>query len=719
MHIRTTTIRRNGKTYRYAQLVESFRRDDGVPTTRMIAHLGALPEQEIANIKLALQASRSGRSVVLPDSSCAAGPKILANFAYLDVAVALEMWKHWGLDQLLCSVLPQHEQQVKPEQVVAALAVQRCVDPGSKLYAERWFPRSALPELLSVPAAQFNNTRIHRVLEMLDQCSSSLQTQLTRSYQGRDGAFTSLFLDVTDTWFVGRGPELAHRAKTKEGLYERKIGIVLMCNEAGFPVRWEVIAGRQGDGEAMLDLLEATRKVSWLDQAPIVMDRALGRTVYLRALLDSGLRFLTALTKEEFEAYTDRIPHQAVACIHAFDEDAAQQAQAAVINAGMQQLNDRILALDLAVVERRSEQPFLSRKPACADDSLARSLQMATRMSQDLREGKADNCAQLGQTYGLTQRWAAKLMRLLLLAPDLQQIIESGGAPKLPINCALRIAKLTDHQQQREVFDREVRRAAERPLPRRSARSAVHVAAGPSKDIVRLRAVLCFNPEQFVEQRRGADEQLGQVNTFVAELNQALASPHSRRTKETAYAHVHAELRRRNLVDAFDIAVLQERGGLRVSLSLREQAWRQRRRFDGFSVLVAHPDVVASAAELDRLFRAKDAVEKDFHVIKSVVQLRPVRHRTEPKVRAHVTLCMLALLLERTVERKLTAAGLNLSAAMAFELLRTVHLNQLTSNKTPVYTVTSPNTEQEQIVRALGLSHLLEDEQITARITPR
>jgi hypothetical protein len=719
MHVRTTTIRRNGNTYRYAQLVESFRRDDGVPSTRIVAHLGALSEQEVLNLKLALQASRSGRSVVLPDSSCAAAPRVLANFAYLDAAVALEMWRHWGLDEVLCSVLPTHEHQVRPEQVVASLAVQRCIDPGSKLYAERWFPRTALPELLALAPAQFNNTRIHRVLDMLDECSSALQTALTRRYQARDGAFTSLFLDVSDTWFVGHGPELAQRSKTKEGLYERKIGIVLMCNEAGLPLRWEVIAGRQGDGPAMLGLLEASRKVAWLDQAPIVMDRAMGKTAYLSALLDSGMRFLTALTEDEFEAYTDRIPHQGLASIHTFDEDSAQQAQAAVNNAGMQQINDRILVLDLGVVERRDEQPDLCRKPASEEDSLAKTLEMATRMNQDLAEGKAANCRQLAQTYGLTQRWLAKLLGLLQLAPDLQQMIRSGGAAKFPINSALRIAKLTDHQQQREAFNREVQRAAAKPQARRSARGAVHRAAAASRDVVRLRAVLCFNPEQFVEQRRSADEELGAVNTFVAEFNQALASPRSRRTKETAHAHVYAELRRRSLVDAFDIGVQKDGDRLRVQVSLRERTWRQRRRFDGFSMLVAHPDVVASAAELDRLYRAKDAVEKDFHVIKSVVQLRPVRHRTEPKVRAHVTLCMLALLLERTLERKLAAAGLSMTAQMAFELLRTVHLNQLSSNKPSLYTVTRPTAEQEQIARALGLTHLLEDEQIATRISPR
>jgi hypothetical protein len=55
-----------------------------------------------------------------------------------------------------------------PAAEVAALVIQRLVDPNSKLAATAWFPRSALPELLDVAPSRFNNTRIHRVLDLLD-----------------------------------------------------------------------------------------------------------------------------------------------------------------------------------------------------------------------------------------------------------------------------------------------------------------------------------------------------------------------------------------------------------------------------------------------------------------------------------------------------------------------------------------------------------------------
>ncbi|MBI2894233.1 MAG: hypothetical protein HYY06_11840, partial [Deltaproteobacteria bacterium] len=48
MHVRISTVRRADRTYCYAQLVESYRRPDGMPAHRVLAHLGTRSEQEIA-----------------------------------------------------------------------------------------------------------------------------------------------------------------------------------------------------------------------------------------------------------------------------------------------------------------------------------------------------------------------------------------------------------------------------------------------------------------------------------------------------------------------------------------------------------------------------------------------------------------------------------------------------------------------------------------------
>jgi hypothetical protein len=236
-----------------------------------------------------------------------------------------------------------------------------------------------------------------------------------------------------------------------------------------------------------------------------------------------------------------------------------------------------------------------------------------------------------------------------------------------------------------------------------------------------VRVVAYFNPERFVAQRQGAELQLKQTQDFVAELNQALAE--SCRKEQSIVAQVDRHLRALQMLDVFDVQVHNEPALGRqrhcVQLTLKADVWERRRRYDGFSVLVATEDLPSTAAELCLLYRAKDAVEKDFQVIKGVTDLRPIWHRTPPKILAHVTLCMLALILERT--RHLTLSGAY-TAGNAMDELRSCHLNRYSAQaagQPPIYSTTELTTPQRGILRKLHLLHLADDDHIAATITPQ
>jgi hypothetical protein len=177
----------------YTQIVESFRRkSDGMVCKRVVAGLGCLSDLEHNNFVAAFKAARNKERVVVASAQRPSqGPA--ANLQHLDLAVLLELWHRRGVDEVLTWVLPSSTLEVSPAQVVAALAIQRCVAPGSKLSATRWFPRTALPELLGVLLSSFNNSRIHRTLEQLASRQQALQTELAQLYRQQDGAFATLF----------------------------------------------------------------------------------------------------------------------------------------------------------------------------------------------------------------------------------------------------------------------------------------------------------------------------------------------------------------------------------------------------------------------------------------------------------------------------------------------------------------------------------------------
>ena len=93
-------------------------------------------------------------------------------------------------------------------ETVAALVVHRAVAPDSKLAATRWYGTTVLPQWLGLSGEQFNDSRVHRVLDRLEQCREALQEQLAPHLESRAGGFVVLFNDITQVAFEGRGPEL-------------------------------------------------------------------------------------------------------------------------------------------------------------------------------------------------------------------------------------------------------------------------------------------------------------------------------------------------------------------------------------------------------------------------------------------------------------------------------------------------------------------------------
>jgi len=128
--------------------------------------------------------------------------------------------------------------------------------------------------------------------------------------------------------------------------------------------------------------------------------------------------------------------------------------------------------------------------------------------------------------------------------------------------------------------------------------------------------------------------------------------------------------------------------------------------------------VNVGAAELVALYRAKDKVEKGFQTIKSVLAIRPLRHRTDNKVAAHVTLCVLALAVERMLERRLRNAGRPMTAPRALAELADVQLHELAhaGSRESTWTVTKAPPTAKAIAEALDISWALDPEDVAARL---
>jgi hypothetical protein len=74
-----------------------------------------------------------------------------------------ELWKRLGLDGFFEQALDEEGAEVPWSRVAAVLAINRLCAPGSELAIEqRWYPSTALDDLLEIEEGKINDSRVCR-----------------------------------------------------------------------------------------------------------------------------------------------------------------------------------------------------------------------------------------------------------------------------------------------------------------------------------------------------------------------------------------------------------------------------------------------------------------------------------------------------------------------------------------------------------------------------
>jgi transposase len=165
------------------------------------------------------------------------------------------------------------------------------------------------------------------------------------------------------------------------------------------------------------------------------------------------------------------------------------------------------------------------------------------------------------------------------------------------------------------------------------------------------RWVICLNPDQAQRDQAKRDEAIGRIQ---AELDRIRAQRDRHRTRQladkarrkTQAAHVRAECALRDHPTLGRWLRQQPNGRLTIDRAkVKAEA-----RLDG-KYLLATSDPDLSAEDVALGYKNLLEAERGFRDLKSQLLLRPVFHRLEHRIRAHVLLCWLALLLTRVAER--------------------------------------------------------------------
>jgi transposase len=171
------------------------------------------------------------------------------------------------------------------------------------------------------------------------------------------------------------------------------------------------------------------------------------------------------------------------------------------------------------------------------------------------------------------------------------------------------------------------------------------MAAITSPDFPGERLVVCRNPDLAAERTRKREELLAATETDLAAIKARVARKRNplRGTAEIALA-VGAVFNTHKMKKHFDLTITDDA----FSYARKTAEIAAEAATDGLYVVrTSLPEVVLDDAATVRSYKSLSRVERAFRCVKTVdLQVRPVYHWLEGRVRAHVLLCMLAYYLE-------------------------------------------------------------------------
>ena len=323
MFLRANHRGKDGKDHKYWSLVETVRTPDG-PRQKTLCYLGELNDSaqarwlrtvEVFNEQGEAQQLKLFPSEVEAPADDPQGARVLLNRVRLERTrqfgacfLGLDLWKRLALDRFFERTVDRESADVPWSRVAALLAINRLCAPGSELAIEqRWYPSTALDDLLEIDEGKINDTRLYRCLDRILPHKTKLERHLKERYGELFGAeFDVLLYDLTSTYVEGaaeknpmvrRGYSRDHRPDCEQ------LVIALIVNNEGFPFSYETFDGNRTDVSTMETILRMVERKYGKARRIWVFDRGIVSEENLAAIRQRGGQYLTGTPRSQMKQF--------------------------------------------------------------------------------------------------------------------------------------------------------------------------------------------------------------------------------------------------------------------------------------------------------------------------------------------------------------------------------------------------------------------------------
>jgi len=287
--------RRGGKLYTYYTLAKSIRLGKRT-RIELIHRFGALPLKKAQRIRLFLKYLDSEDLIVTLFENII----FEKHWKYLDFAVLNHLWEDWELSSLFKDKDPRIK--VKTKDMAKILTINRCLNPGSKLYVSGWYPQTAGDHIIDVPHDQINDDCIYRSLPRIEKHKEELEKHLFRKLSQSDPeSLRIIFYDLSASYFEGTHCSLVKSDRAKEaGFKAKKIILSLLVNEKGYPFSWQVLEGDVAEIKTIKERINYCQDKFGISNITFVFDRGIASEDNLQYITSTNhYKYISALDRDQ------------------------------------------------------------------------------------------------------------------------------------------------------------------------------------------------------------------------------------------------------------------------------------------------------------------------------------------------------------------------------------------------------------------------------------
>jgi len=255
-------------------------------------------------------------------------------------------------------------------------------------------------------------------------------------------------------------------------------------------------------------------------------------------------------------------------------------------------------------------------------------------------------------------------------------------------------------------------------------RNYSYIFAARIKNMGRKIEEQVFDPEGYIELSSDQDEKvlykvIDHINRFkqdgkTCELKEKLIITYSSKRARKDQKDRERLIQKAELLlkDQSKITASNKRGGKKYLKNSGEEVWyldqeaiARDERFDGYYGIQTNEQDIKPQDALEA-YHTLWKIEESFRIMKSTLEVRPIFHWTEPRIKGHFLICFLAFLLERTLEFKLKKAGETASPDKIREALNSMNFAEVEIEQKRFFIKTKGTDLSSKILRVLRIKPL-------------